>query len=312
MIAGLLGNTLSEQPTPDTSKVDNVVTADRLAALAPLHRRAALRQAQADAGLSGALPTLDDLRTAECPPDEVRRVISVSYDMGPTRADVARETARIEADLNWRAALPHMPRRDMESRARRLAEERLEAGRRPGVQERHEVLNAGEVAAGRALAVLHAPILTALASILDGLDRHVRGVGLAAADEDQVWALADEQAAQAHAAWRWRADLAHRAGRPVPVLTTHDRRRQDPAWQRRRLRRTAGLARQHIAAALGTVGRRAAPYADDYSLTCRRDRDAANESHAAAHVWVSPSGDRVSMTDIRAAGEAGRLHRIGP
>ena len=266
----------------------------------------------ADAGLSGALPTIDDLRTAECPPAEVWRVISVNYDTGPTRANVARETARVVADLTWRAALPHMPRQDIERLARRLAEERLEAARRPGVQERHEVLNAGEVAAGRALATLHGPLLAALGGILDGLDRHVRGVGLAAMPEDRIVALADEAAAHALAAWQWRGRLAHSAGRPVPVLTPSDRRKQDPAWHRRQMRRTAGAARQHLAAALGTIGRGGAPYADDYSLARRHERDAATRAWAAAHLWHPPGGgEPVPMAALRAGSDAAALHRLG-
>ena len=312
MTAGLLGKTFSEQPTTSPpAKVDNVVTA-RLTRLAPLHRRAAMRQAQAVAGLFGGLPTIADLRTAECPPAEVWRVASVSYDTGPTRAAVSREAARVMADLTWRAALPHMPRRDLERLARRLAEERLEAARVPGVQERHELMNGAEVAAGHALAVMHGPLLAALGGILNGLDRHVEGAGLAALPEDGIVGMADEAAAQAQAAWEWRGRLAHSAGRPVPGLTPHDRRQQDPVWWRRQLRRKAGLARQHLAAALGTVGRDGSPYADDYSLTCRRDRDAAADAWADAHVWQPPGGGAaIPMAQLRAGSDTARLHRIG-
>ena len=313
MTAGLLGRTPSERPTTSaSSNVDNVVTADRLAQLTPLHRRAALRQAQANAGLSGALPTLDDLRTAERPAAEVWRLDSVSYASRPKPAAVVRETAVILADLKWRAALPHMPRSDRERLARGIAERRLTPDMHHPPTSTSTMLNRVEVERARALAVSHGPLLTALGTVLDGLDRHVRGVGLAAADEDAIRALADQQAVHAHAAWKWRAALAHRAGRPSPGLTPQDRRRQDPLWQRRQLRRTAGLARQHLAAALGTVGRGASPYADDYSLTCRRDRDDAARAWADAHVWQPPGGGApVPMASIREGSDTARLHRLG-
>ena len=141
------------------------------------------------------------------PPAEVWRLVSVSYDKEPTPADVAQETARVVGDLTWRAALPHMPRRDMERLARRLAEERLEAARRPGVQERHELLNAGEVAAGRALAAAHGPLLAALGTVLEKLDDTVPRSALAAKSDPDLCLIAAQRVTAAYQAFVMRAGV---------------------------------------------------------------------------------------------------------
>jgi hypothetical protein len=252
------------------------------------------------------------LRTAEAPPAPVHRLVHVSYGGPPTAAAIDAETRRQMADLTWRAALPHMPRRDVEHRARRMAEDRLMAAVVPGATEIYGIANELAVNRGIELAAQHGPLLASLGSVLDGLDQHVRGGHLAAVDEDGIRGIAASTADQAWQRWRARSGAAHATGRPAPELTPADRRQQDPAWQRRRLRRTAGLARQHLAAALGTIGRGAAPYADSYTLARRRERDAAAREWAAAHVWQPPGGgEPVPVATLRAAGEAGRLHRLG-
>ena len=306
----------SGSPDPRTAPdlpnaVNKFTVCDRLAQLPPLHRRAALQQAQEEAGGTGPLPTLSELLKAETPP-AAECVTRVLWEPRPTRDTVAAETARVLADPVWRAALPLMPASDLRRAARGEAEARCTALAQIPPRIVTDITNRTEYEKGQALAVTHGPIIAALDTILTGLDTHITGVGLAAADEDQIRGHADRQAAQARAAFRWRTDMCARAGRPPPILSPHDRRRQDPAWQRRRLRRTAGLARQHLAAALGTVGRGGDSYADDYSLARRRERDDAARAWADSHEWTPPGeGNPVSMADIRQRSDAARLARLG-
>ncbi|MFC7551143.1 hypothetical protein ACFQU7_00820 [Pseudoroseomonas wenyumeiae] len=78
------------------------------------------------------------------------------------------------------------------------------------------------------------------------------------------------------------------------------------------MRRRAAEVRQHLAAALGTVGRGAAPYADDFSLSRRLERDADARQWAASVIWVPPgAGEPVPMTEIREAAAEAALCRLG-
>ncbi len=309
MTAGLLGRP-SEQPTSSPSGVNRFGVVDRLTQLAPLHRRAALRRAQADAGLAGALPTIDELRTAVAPPAPVHRLARLSYDALPTREVLARETRRQLGDLAWRAGLPSLTRGEIEGRARRIAEERLAAAVRPGVREEYEIVNRDEVERGAALAAAHGPLLTALVSILDGLDDAVPRSVLAAVTDPDLCKIATDRATAAYHRWVARAGVAAAVGREHEEPTPDVRRTHCSLWQRRQVRRQSGEARQHLAAALGTVGRGGAPYADDYSLARWNERQAAQGAWAAERVLSGPDGITVPMVKVVASGQAAQQARM--
>ena len=309
MTAGLLGNTLSEQPTNRPPKVDNVVT-DRLARLAPLHQTAALERARRDAGAKKPLPTLDDLRIAERPPAEIWRLDSVTYPTSPTPAAITAETRRVMADLAWRASLPVMSRRDREGRARRVAEARLTPDMNQPPVSRSTLLNAAEVASGRALAALHAPLLSALETVLDRLDDAVPQGALAAKTDPELCEIATQRATAAYQAYIMRAGVATALGREQEELTPDLRRAHCPLWQRRQVRQQSGEARQHLAAALGTVGRGAKPYADDYSLARWSEQQGAQRAWAAVRVLAGPDGASVPMAEVVASGQAAQLARM--
>ena len=266
----------------------------------------------AAAGIKGNLPTLDDLRVAESPPDPIWRLDSYQAALRPTRAAVQEVARRIAADMDWRAARPAESKATREDAARIEAEDRLSAVWQAGPRQTHTLINEEDYERGRVLADLHGPLLAALAEILDGLDEVIPNSRLAAMQEEEICALADQRSEAALSGWKWRAALAVRAGRPVPPPTPDDRRRQDPIWQRRQLRRLAGLTRQHLAAALGTIGRGGSPYADDYSLARRRERDAAAQAWAESQEWRPPGGGKpVPLAAIIAASRKGALSRLG-
>ena len=164
-------------------------TTNRLLQLAPLHRRAALRRAQADAGINGLLPSLDDLRMAEVPPEPVWKLDSYSVPSLPSACRVADEARRVLADPSWRAELPSLPRHELERQARRRAEDRLIALWQAGPVASRTLLNGGDVERGQALAAQHGPLLVALRILLDGLDDVVPRSSLAASDEEEVCRL---------------------------------------------------------------------------------------------------------------------------
>ncbi|MFC7551142.1 hypothetical protein ACFQU7_00815 [Pseudoroseomonas wenyumeiae] len=104
--------------------------------LAPLHRRAAMRRAQQAAGLRGALPTIDELRTAERPPEPIYRITRSATPPVPTPAAVEAETRKVIADVGWRAAQALMPVQELQRLARMEAEDRLAAARQAGPEVR--------------------------------------------------------------------------------------------------------------------------------------------------------------------------------
>ena len=321
MSAGRPEKTLSGPPKTDALRLDvNTEIANgrccsgvvnRLRGLAPLHRRSALCLAAKNVGAPWPLPSLDELAIAEAPPLPVLRTLSYSPNHLPTRDTTAAEARRVLGDLEWRAARP------VESRtARRIASEReaslrittrCEAG--PTIET--EVTNAEEVERGRALAAAHEPLLSALAGLLDGLDGMVPLSKLAAMADENVCELAEQAARIAREGRDWREATFRRGRQPPKDPTPDDLRQECSIWHRRRLRRQAGFARQHLAAALVTVGKGGAPYADDYSLARFRERRAATMAWAAARVLRHQDGTTTPLKDVLDRAAAGSLARLG-
>lgn len=242
-----------------------------------------------------------------------------------TKADVVALTGGVLRDLSWRALQPAMPQRDLARMARGEAEDRLAAEQaRATVPHIVRVPVSDSMVAnerGHALARQHGPLLIALADVLDGLDAVIQDSKLGAMPEDQLRALAEQHAneyvarkearGQSHKA---RADRLEAAGLPPDApfeLTPDDLRRMDPLWHRRQLRTRAGTSRQHLAAALRTVGRGAAPYADDYSVSRYRERQQSATAWAAGRVW-QPEGKAaaVPMASIMAGKVQAAIARL--
>ncbi len=284
MSAGRLEKTLSKPPSNTTPSVNGLAgVADRRAMLAPLHRRAALRRAAEACGHAGPMPSLAELATAEAPPKP-----RFSY----TYPDAGRLT---------------------EAEAHALFYASVERGGRlvaapANIEE--VVLNADAVSEGTRLAAAHGPLLTAVGALLHGLDEAIPRSTLAAMADEEVCAEADRRAETSRAHWAWRVRLAQSAGRPAPVMTPHDRRQQCPRDHRRRIRREAGQVRQHLAAALGTVGRGAAPYADDYSLARWQERREAAAAWAATHALTGADGTAVPMSKVIAGSHHAQKARL--
>jgi hypothetical protein len=251
--------------------------------LAPLHRRAALRRAAEACGHVGALPSLADLATAEAPPK-----LRFSY----TYPDAGRLT-EAEAHALFYATV---------ERGGRLVAAPADVQK--------VMLNADAVVEGTRLASVHGPLLTAVGALLHGLDEAIPRSQLAAMADEDVRAEADRRAEAAQAHWAWRVRLARSAGRKLPVMTPHDRRQQCPRDHRRRIRLEAGQVRQHLAAALGTVGRGAAPYADDYSLARWQERQEAAAAWAATHVLTGADGTAVPMSKVIAGSHDAQKARL--
>jgi hypothetical protein len=278
--------------------------------LAPLHRRAALRRAAEACGHAGAFPSLADLATAEAPPQAEWKMTGYDAPPLPTRTAVEAEAARVLRDVAWRAALPLMPPGEVKRRARGVATDRLTAAWQRGPQASYECVNPDAVAEGGRLAADHGPLLSALGALLHGLDEAIPRSQLAALADEDVRLEADRRAEAAQAHWAWRVRLAQSAGRPAQVITAHDRRMQCPRDHRRRIRREAGQVRQHLAAALGTVGRGAAPYADDYSLARWTERQDAAAAWAETHALTGADGTAVPMSRMIAASHDAQRARL--
>jgi hypothetical protein len=302
---GVFRESSSENPSNTACTVNRFGIVDRLRLLAPLHRVAALRRAAEAAGLlkNFKVASLDDLAIAEAPPVILWRTeIQGQYTRPPTPADVAHGADALMRDINWRMAQPMQPARDLRAAARRETQDRLAAERAQATAPHLVSVPVPESVAahqrGLALAQQHGVLLIALADLLDGLDDVIPQSRLAATEEDAIRDLAAKRAEECVMRSQMRADVCRATGKPLPEETPDDRRRADPLWHRRQIRREAAQARQHLAAALRTVGRGAAPYADDYSVSRWRERQASAIAWAEKRVWQTEDGKTVPMTTI--------------
>jgi hypothetical protein len=307
----------SEPPNNFTSTVNRFGIVDRLRLLAPLHRHAALRRAAEAAGLSKDFqpPSMDDLAIAESPPAiSWRTEVWGESVPRPTPSDIKRGADALMRDVRWRMAQPMQPTCDLRAAARRDAEDRLAAERALATAPHPvDVPLPESVTAhrrGTKLSKQHGALLIALADLLDGLDNVIPQSRLAATEEDAIRDLAAKRAEEHVMRRQMYADVCRATGKPVPEETPDDRRRADPLWHRRQLRRDAAQARQHLAAALRTVGRGAAPYADDYSVSRWRERQASAIAWAEERVWQPENGKPVPMTTIMAGKAEAALARL--
>jgi hypothetical protein len=123
------------------------------------------------------------------------------------------------------------------------------------------------------------------------------GIRLADGDEDELTALAQE-----------RADLYRSQG---PGDDPDQRRRRDPAWWRRQLRREAADARTYLAAALRLVGSRGSRYVDAHSLKCWQRRQERADEWAARRALVNvATGQTIGMADVMQASREAAVARV--
>lgn len=292
----------SPAAAPPTRNVVNVVTG---ASLAGRRRLRLLALTRTD---SAALaPALDEVprrctggRAAARQAAVIAEVrAALAYD--PTRERAVAERDRGRAALRTLDGLP-----DLYTTAllRRAAEER------GWLDHPHDLaaMDAVRGAPGRDVAALgayspdHLAVAAAehLASIRAAWPQ-APDPALAAMPEERLREVAAERAArqQQMAAWRRRGDDEDRP------LTPAERRQCCPRWQRRKLRRECARSRQWWSAALGTVGRGAAPYADGYSVARWQERQDHAREWAEAHVLRWEDGTEASLADVqRASGEA--------
>jgi Bacteriophage replication gene A protein (GPA) len=285
---------------------------ERLEFLAPLHQKAALRRAARAAELPQEYthPTLDILKIAECPPAKILKVV-------PCLAPAPASSEQIEAEAARLLTLPHVRFHGSEDERKLRAKEhvaQLLSIRQTTAQNATRIVcvNASEYEHGQRLARQHGPLLAALDDLLHGIDDIVGQSHLAALPDAELKQIADGKATSARLRYARRAqDVLRRWGEVVPAPRPEERRQMDPIWHRRRLRRQAGQTRQHLAAALGTVGRGGAAYADDYSVERKREVDESGRTWAAERVLRSPNGENtVPMSEIVKAGKNVSMIRL--
>lgn len=156
---------------------------------------------------------------------------------------------------------------------------------------------------GQRTAARWRPVLNALGELLDHADEHIPDLALAAISEDDLRAMAREQAAG------WRVFLALIHHEEEREATPDEARAMCPRATLRHLRRLAGAARQHAAAIFATVGK-GAPYADAFSLSRWTERQVHAAAYAAGQVLVTASGRTVSMSDVMNSSKKAALARV--
>lgn len=291
----------------------NVVS--RLRQLAPLHRAAALRAASGLAKLpaSYSIPNDDMLEMADNPTPPVYERETIWRGPSPDESAIQRTSKQLLQDPNWIDKTPVAMPRLRKMLAYREATDSLWGAwnNTPACQTRYHLTNEDAWTRGQELNKEHGPLLRGLSEVLDGLDDVVPQSRLAAMRDHDIKVLAKERASEAKGQWRWRIAAAGRAGRELEEPGPDNLRRMCEKWWRRRLRKEAGLARQHLAAALGTIGKNGAPYADDYSLTRWREVQASAVAWAADRSLMSPDGKSfVAMKDVIASSAEASLMRL--
>jgi hypothetical protein len=158
------------------------------------------------------------------------------------------------------------------------------------------LINRAEYEAGQALAEKWGPVLEILGPMLDALEARVDDYWLAAVEEDGI-----REAAKV-SAW-----MGARMTPTDQMNTPQGRRAACERHHRRRLRKRAAKARQHIAALLGTIGAGGAAYADAYSLARWKERQMAAKAWGQAMALEFEDGERVALWDVMEASRKARI-----
>jgi len=279
---------------PSEPKVDNPapVTA-RLRRLAIVHQRAAISRAMRLAGIHGRdKPTLDDLARAEDPIAPRWRWVKPS---SPTEADISAAAVATVRTPTWRMAQDMLTSIEDQVRVAMPYATRTLFAAWTAMPER-EMANTDAWEAGQRHAERWRPVLDVLSAMLEAVDVRVPDAWLSAISED------DLKAAAAVA-----AELGLLTTPARDMETPDAKRARCPMHHRRRLRRRAATARQHLAALLGTIGAGGAPYADHYAVTCWRERQAAAEAFGLSRVLLFEDGQQVPLWGVMESSRKARL-----
>ena len=285
--------------------------AGRLAWLAPLHRDSAIKQAVKYAGIS-QIPTLEQIATAESPePADWKLLHWPAKPPQPNRENVKRRALELLGSIAWRECQPSVSRKYLKLLAEHEARAELDRAHCNPEKPTYRLANADRYHAEQAVKHKFGRVVDNLRTLLDGLTDVIPQARLSALPEDEVRELAELRAKSAQAEYLERCQIHKLAGIPAPRETPQELRAQDSHWHRRDIRRTAGLARQHLAGALGTVGRNGANYADGYSLARRRERDKSAELWAGARVILTADGNRIPLSEVLQSTREGQGYRLG-
>lgn len=280
----------------DTGNSAPPITA-RLSRLAPVHQRAALARAMRLAGVRGVdHPTLETLAAAESPIAARWRFLSRPE---LTQQDFRRAAeARIEM-RDWRERQDRLTNRETQVRAA-LPEMIAQLLDSHSDQPTRELANRTEYEHGQRLATRWRPVLNVLAELLDAIHARIPDAWLSAVSEDGLRAAAETA-----------ARLGLLTTPPDLFDTPEARRARCPLNQRRKLRRRAATARQHLAAMLATVGHEGAAYADEYAVACWRERQTAARAFGERNVltWTDDDGrpETVPLWDVMETSRRARL-----
>lgn len=285
--------------------------AERLAWLAPLHRDSAIKKAVKSAGICN-IPTLADVATAENPEPAVWRISHFTEKAPePNRKNIKRRALELLGSLAWREKQPDVSRRELRFSAQIDAERELDRAHCEPCKPVFYLANSERYHAQQVVKLKFLPVVEELRTLLDGLTDVIPQARLSALPDDEVRKLAEQRAKSARAEYLERCQIHKLAGIPAPRETPEELRAQDSHWHRRDIRRTAGLARQHLAGALGTIGRNGANYADGYSLARRREKDESARMWADAQELVTASGKRIPLSDVIQSAQEGQGYRLG-
>lgn len=305
------------QAAPGDSVIGRDICA-RLSELAPQHQRAALRKARALAkGLAPdyEIPSIDILARAENPPEKIWLTGTIPVPEKPGLTEFQIEADRLLHDPQWLAGLPAISKVERERRALLTAEMNCWRAWKQGAAEAAEIdicANYEEYSRGQELSWHHAPFLAALGEVLDLIEDLIPNSHFAALPDSEIEEIAEKKAEQARRRYEKRAqDALIRWGEIIKAPEPTERRQMCQIWHRRQLRHKAADVRQHLATALGTVGRGGRPYADDYTLERHREMRESAEKWAAERELRSPCREKkVSMAEIVAAGKDGAVRRL--
>ena len=284
---------------------------ERLAQLAPLHRDSAIRQAGKSVGIR-EIPTLQQIAIAENPePAEWRLSHYTEKAPEPNKDNVRRRALELLASMGWREKQPSVSRRDLKLLAEHTARGGLDRAHCEPCKPIFTLANSEKYHADQATKGKFAGVVDQLRTLLDGLTGVIPHARLAGLSDDEVREEAEKRAKYARADYAERCQIYEITGLPAPVETPAELRAQDSHWHRRDIRRTAGLARQHLASALGTIGRGGANYADSYSLARRREQDESAKIWAVSRELVTPDGNRIPLSDVIQSAREGQGYRLG-
>jgi hypothetical protein len=285
--------------------------AEWLAQLAPLHRDSAIRQAVKSAGIR-EIPSLAELEIAENPAPAIWEISHYTEKHPPaTRENIRRRALELLASVGWREKQAHVSRKNLNFFARIDAEQELDRAHCDGGKPIFYLANAERYHAEQAIRHKFGRVVDELRTLLDSLTDVIPHARLASLPEDELREEAEQRAKFARTEHAERCQIYRLAGLPAPRPTPAELRAQDPYWHRRDIRRTAGLARQHLASALGTVGRGGANYADSYSLARRRERDKSAEIWAESRELMTADGNRIPLSDVIQSAREGQGYRLG-